>query len=315
MLDLRTRADLQRLIDEQIGESLSLEFKASSALDRADHHKRELARDVSAFANSAGGQIVYGLAEREDRYEVDDGIDPNHISKEWIERVIDTSIFPRIEGLIIDVVALGGDRVAYVVSIPQATSRAPHQAPDHRYYRRQNFQNVPMQDYEIRDMLRRGADPEPFLDVSFEGGRLQYPLGRVDMPEQHRSVPLHMAIGNHSKEPAYYSILTLVVDNDLRVQSTGEFNPTGNGQKNGTRVNYFTRRFSIPEFFPLFREAKHNVSNPPFRILIDPQYYGTHTDFLFGYEIKVPGSAVGAVGFIQLRDATLTLTVPVGERL
>jgi len=36
--------------------------------------------------------------------------------------------------------------------------RAPHQAYDHRYYKRYNFQSIPMEDYEVRDLMRRSIE-------------------------------------------------------------------------------------------------------------------------------------------------------------
>src|SRR5438128_1492530 len=96
MLKLETKADLQLLLDEGIGESLTLDYKASPALARHDKCKNELCKDVSAFANSAGGQIIYGIDEKNNK--LDDG---SEISREWIEQIIDSNVQPRIEGLII----------------------------------------------------------------------------------------------------------------------------------------------------------------------------------------------------------------------
>lgn len=64
---------------------------------------------------------------------------------------------PRIEGLRISVVRLPSrqDNVAYVIEVPQAVGQAPHQAADKRYYKRANFLNQMMEDYEIRDALTR----------------------------------------------------------------------------------------------------------------------------------------------------------------
>ena len=58
----------------------------------------------------------------------------------------------------IDLPNKGADKVAYVVQIAPATSRAPHQANDHRYYKRFNFESTPMEDYEVRDLMRRSLE-------------------------------------------------------------------------------------------------------------------------------------------------------------
>src|SRR5262249_18292856 len=77
---------------------------------------------------------------------------------------------PRLDGLVITPVPVGIGRHAYVLTIPQASGRAPHQAPDKKYYKRQNFQSVPMEDYEIRDALRRATTPELYVELSFATG-------------------------------------------------------------------------------------------------------------------------------------------------
>jgi predicted HTH transcriptional regulator len=100
MLDLKTRADLERLIDEKLTESLTLEYKASPALNRNNDGRMELVKDVTAFANSAGGQIIYGIPEKNGVPQpLDDGIDPAQISPEWIDQVISTNASPRIQNL------------------------------------------------------------------------------------------------------------------------------------------------------------------------------------------------------------------------
>src|SRR5262249_49506878 len=177
MLKISTEEDLQRLIDEEIQESLTLDYKASPSLARDDKSRDELCKDVTAFANSAGGQIIYGIVEKDRKpVNVDDGSD---LSREWIEQVIDSRVEPRLDGLVITPVpvGMGSGRHAYVLTIPQASGRAPHQAPDKKYYKRQNFQSVPMEDYEIRDALRRATTPELYVEhLSRRGKRLRLSL-------------------------------------------------------------------------------------------------------------------------------------------
>ena len=57
-------ADVQRLIDSQIPESTSLEFKSKLDLATRDQ-KREALKDLSGMANGGGGVVVFGLAETE----------------------------------------------------------------------------------------------------------------------------------------------------------------------------------------------------------------------------------------------------------
>lgn len=152
--------DLERLIRDEVQENVGLDYKAAAALGQQDALKREVAKDVSAFANSAGGVLVYGMAEDGHRPIRIEPINPNPLSKEWLENVILSNIQPRIADLHVNPVQLTGANargVAYIVTVPQ--SHTAHQAPDHRYYKRFNFQSVPMEDFEVRDTMNRGKTP------------------------------------------------------------------------------------------------------------------------------------------------------------
>src|SRR5689334_20581751 len=101
--------DLRSLINDGIPESITLDYKRSDALGRQDSKRNELSKDVSAFANSAGGVLVYGIAEDKQKglpSDIDAGIDPSKISKEWIEQVINSTIHRRIDGIRIHAIPL-----------------------------------------------------------------------------------------------------------------------------------------------------------------------------------------------------------------
>jgi hypothetical protein len=143
-------------------ESLTLDYKASAGLAKTDKCRSDLSKDVSAFANSAGGFLVYGMLENKHvPTAIDVGVDRNVITKEWLESVIKSVIQPVVDDLVIkqiDLPSKGANKVAYMVQIAQATARAPHQANDYRYYKRFNFESTPMEDYEVRDLMRRSIE-------------------------------------------------------------------------------------------------------------------------------------------------------------
>ncbi len=157
--DTWQEADLLQLVSEKADESLELDFKESGALQKTDGKKRDLSKDVSAFAHSAGGTLIYGIIEDQETHAasaLDDGFDPTDISKEWVEQVINSNIQPRISGVrihAVDLITHKPGNVAYVVTVPKSSTA--HQAADRRYYKRFNFQSVQMEDYEIRDVMQR----------------------------------------------------------------------------------------------------------------------------------------------------------------
>ena len=169
----KTLEEIQQMIANGIEESISLDYKAADALQNTDGKKKEIAKDVSAMANSAGGIIVYGIKEFSDdeRRHLPEGITPIYrdtFSKEQLEQIISNNISPKIEGLRIYPITLSDPNEAiYVVEIPQ--SHTAHQnTRDKRYYKRYNFESVAMDDYEIRDIMNRFRNPVIELEFSVE---------------------------------------------------------------------------------------------------------------------------------------------------
>ncbi len=167
-----TEAKLRNYINGEIEESLTLEYKSAEALDRSDYKKKEITKDVSAMANAAGGILIYGISEfsvSDKRYlpEKITPVDRAKFPREWVEQIIN-AIRPRIDGIVIHSVNLssGENDVVYIIEIPQ--SNTAHQASDHRYYKRFNFQSVPMEDYEVRDVMFREQTPDIVLNFLIE---------------------------------------------------------------------------------------------------------------------------------------------------
>lgn len=165
-----SEARIRSLIDNAIEERLDLEYKGAQALAKQDGAKKEITKDVSSMANSAGGTIIYGIKEYDDKEKRHEPERPDPVSrvafpKEWLEQVINT-IQPRIDGIVIYPIAWSSDpdHVVYVIEIPQ--SETAHQASDNRYYKRYNFQAVPMDHYEVIDILNRRQAPKINISLS-----------------------------------------------------------------------------------------------------------------------------------------------------
>lgn len=252
-------ADILSLITNGVPESINLDYKRSAALDKTDHRsKANISKDVSAFANSAGGTIVYGVCEDGQLpTEIDGGVDAADISKEWLENVINSTIQPRIDGIRINQVALSAHpgRVLYVVEIPQSVVAAPHQAHDHRYYKRFNVQSVPMEDYEVRDVMRRSIGPDLYCGIEI-----------ADVNSAEDWVTIWPFVGNHSHEPALYAYIDVYIDNliyDLAYSAPFEqaedATCTFGDFVTGTRHLYAP--WVTPENPPIFRGVKHRIGD------------------------------------------------------
>ena len=277
-------SDLQQLVDAKAEEGAGLEFKGSDALQNTQHNKGELAKDVSAMANAAGGVIVYGIAEAAGGIadHIDGGTDQ---TPEWIEQVLTSGIEPAVIGLMIKRIAVAGGRFAFAVGVPQATTLAPHQARHaQRYYRRHNVTVLAMLDHEIRDLMRRGTTPELRLDFSFQQ------IGDSDR----FTVKAHLI--NRSAAPAFYYSIDVYLETSLNIPSVEPgYYPAavpldipGLYKGGGVRL---TRNFGVPDAMPIFAERAFRALEAVFVI---PQ----STHYFLAYHVACPGFRIDMVGRI-----------------
>lgn len=162
-----TLETINYLMENEVEENIHLDYKDGKALQTNDKGKNDITKDVSSFANSDGGIIVYGLSEKDHKPNSISPLDGNGFTKERLDQII-ANIQPHIKGVKIFPIRIDGDlsRSIYVVRIPRS-SYAPHMATDHRYYKRNNFQSVAMEDYEVRDLFNRADKPELEISVCF----------------------------------------------------------------------------------------------------------------------------------------------------
>lgn len=91
----RSIDDLEKYIKLEIAESIHLDYKASPAMSKKK--RDEICKDVSSFANSDGGLLIYGILEENALpTALDEGVEISSTSREWIEQVINTNISPPI---------------------------------------------------------------------------------------------------------------------------------------------------------------------------------------------------------------------------
>ena len=203
--DAYTIEDINSLITNEVEENIHLDYKAAGALDKKDEKKRnEITKDVSAFANSDGGIIIYGISEEDHKPKEISPIDGRIYTKEWLENVIQL-IQPRIDGLKIYPIRIGDlEKSIYVAKIPKS-GNAPHMARDKRYYKRFNFKSEPMEDYEVKDLYNRIFIPKIKIDgCSFV---------RINKSESKYEYQLTAKIINVGKQPCDSYKLNFYINN------------------------------------------------------------------------------------------------------
>jgi hypothetical protein len=248
-------ARLLKLIENEIEESLTLEYKAAEALDRNELKKKEITKDVSAMANSAGGTIIYGISEYSlpEKRHLPEKITPvnrTQFPREWVEQIIQ-AIRPRIEGIVIHSVNLSSHEThtAFAIEIPQ--SNTAHQASDHRYYKRFNFQAVPMEDYEIRDVMFREQTPNIVLNF----------LIQITHDSQ------NLVVQAHNNGSAFAQYVAVFLDVPVRVLQTVEqkMNVKDGGKMYRHRLTNLNQEYADEQFranFPLLRSMSMNWKIP-----------------------------------------------------
>jgi hypothetical protein len=137
MIDKRlneiTREDLETLVSDQRQEGRTLDYKRDLALS-SDEDKRELARDVSSFANAAGGDLVFGIEEAKDSDGKNLGYPAKLVGVECpnfdatklrFESIVRDNIDPKISGLAFYLVPDFEHGPIIIVRVPQSWN-GPH---------------------------------------------------------------------------------------------------------------------------------------------------------------------------------------------
>ena len=283
---------LEKLVSEGSTETLTLEFKGSASLSRDSANVNELCKDISAFANSAGGQIVYGVAEdkKTKTFSIDEGLSDEKITREWLDQIISSKIQPRIAGVQIQEIKLKSGR-AIVIDIPP-TQTGPHQAPDLKYYRRFETQSVPMHDYEIRDVARRSSSPVLEVKLQFETGRkitVQQDAGK----ERPDPISLQFTITNSSTPPALYTSLVIGLDTRLGVLHASNLQSLGQWLDGDKHLGWYRRELAVPKEMPIFREGGYGQDDATLSIFLG------HIRSIFQFDVRV---IVQTPGFYKKSD-------------
>jgi Putative DNA-binding domain len=209
-------------IENAIEENSSLEYKGGLSLDLSiDKNKSELCKDVSAFANSNGGILIYGISEFDLREKahlperitpVDGGI----FTKERIEQILHSNIKPKIKDIEIIPVRINEttSESVYILDIPR--SYTAHQSFDKKYYRRYNFHSVPMEDYEIRDTMNRNVSAkikQPLKEDSIKFDRIKKEI----------TLPIELMNSSETIAREIFSIITLRLKNISQTRNPENF--------------------------------------------------------------------------------------------
>ncbi|NSL43656.1 helix-turn-helix domain-containing protein [Streptomyces sp. 8P21H-1] len=142
-----TEDDLQRAVDNHIPESVDLDWK-KDFYKGTDADKKELAKDVSAMANTAGGMVVVGVDDgKQDHAHALAPFEPvPGRGEEWIRAVLANWIQPVVPNVGVRPVksTVHEGKIYWVLTVPPST-QAPHAVA------------APGNDYNFRVHVRHGT--------------------------------------------------------------------------------------------------------------------------------------------------------------
>jgi len=119
-----------------------------------------------------------------------------------------------------------------------------------------------MEDYEIRDALRRATTPELYVELSFATGE----TAQVEFPYQSdRSKPITLSVivRNRSSQPAHYALVQVGIDAELHVHTSGDFFAMGITVDGQQQQSWFGHRFMSPPGMPIFKEIEQDAAHHP----------------------------------------------------
>jgi len=161
-MEIKSEEDLQKLIDNKIEESTTLDYKALDALK----HNLEISKDISAMANSEGGVIIYGVKEDDKGFPKEIEWSSDKRLKDKIDQVLSSNVNRKIEGCEIEEIKSEADNTKFVivVNVPKSDI-IPHQSGSKKYYRRSNSRVRAMEHYEVEDSFFRRKRPNLEIEL------------------------------------------------------------------------------------------------------------------------------------------------------
>ncbi|MGE7157543.1 AlbA family DNA-binding domain-containing protein [Methylorubrum rhodesianum] len=173
-------AGINRIISERTLETVQLDFKTKKNPNSGrfdDEDKKVYGKALSAFANSSGGLLIWGVDARKGPDGVDcaqaPGMPISDIEQFHAEaiRFSGDLLIPRHEGIVTAIIPCAQvSGAGYLLVQVDRSERRPHRCEakgDKHYYKRAGDSSFAMEHYDIEDAFRRFAVPTLKLGVRF----------------------------------------------------------------------------------------------------------------------------------------------------
>ncbi len=225
-------AVIDRWIAAKLGEDLHLDCKRKANAQSPDlelSDKKSLAATISAFANSEGGLLLWGVDAREV-----DGVDcligkypiPSVTAfKSNIEHAIADLISPPVPGLeIVEIPNTADATSGYLAIMVPLSERRPHIARhkgERAFYFRNGHKSEMMEVFQVRDQMLRRTIPKLEFDIDVR-------VAHEDMDYSARqfslvSVALELVLRNNSEVSARYPYIVFRFDRGRYVSMGNQY--------------------------------------------------------------------------------------------
>ncbi len=190
-----TSEDIYGLITNEIMESRILDYKKELTNDN-----KELLADITSFANTDGGVIVYGIAEKQDERN-NTGL-PGEIiglqdfnldaTRQRIENMLRDNVDPRIARVDVEPIEINGKTVL-LLGIPRSLF-GPHMSKrDSKFYARNDAGKFSMDAHQIRQAMLQSVDWENEADNFRRTQVMGYLSGKIKyLADKEHAVFLHI---------------------------------------------------------------------------------------------------------------------------
>lgn len=160
-----TESHLYALVEASTRESYCLEFKKEPP--SAEGAEIEFSKDISALSNWVGGDIIYGMAEKDQGaaskiFPVGEAAEAQRVLDRW-QAIADSRIAPRIPGLRFRSIALKAGGFVMIIRVPKSyiaphAVRVNHDKGQLAYWIRTDAHVRPMSEDEVRRRYVSGPD-------------------------------------------------------------------------------------------------------------------------------------------------------------
>ncbi len=145
--------DIESLKVNKIEESEILDYKEELI------NENSLLKEITAFANTRGGYLVFGVTETEKGGYPKDikGLENNSdLNLERLEQIILSNIYPRIGIQFSQKIPISNttNKVVLIIKVQEGQNKPHLESRSSRYYKRYNFEAKPMDEHEIEALYQ-----------------------------------------------------------------------------------------------------------------------------------------------------------------